>query len=122
MNSQPLSPQDGLSNQTEHIAGRVVLTVKSLGHVPSVKNGKQLFLMNKRNRTWMQKCTEHFALQLLSLCRMNGGGTVTEHSLRSVIASLPADDNWKVISEESVKAVRVAKGNEGAHILIERIP
>jgi hypothetical protein len=105
---------------------KIVLEIKGLGHVPSKKNkhyaaAKGVLLMDQETKEWMSRCQSSFVFQLFSICQTNESATVTGHSLRSLIASLPPDDNWKVISEEAVKAVRVPKGEEGAVITIERI-
>lgn len=104
-----------------------MLKVRNLGHVPSKKNmhypsaGGTRVLMDKKAKAWLKSCTASFVSQLCSACPTSEAGIVTVPSLRSLIASLPHDDNWKVISEETVKAVRVPKGEEGADILIEQI-
>jgi len=96
----------------------LVLHVRNLGHVPSFKNGRQLFLTSKRNREWMKRCTDSFVSQLLSKCQTADEGTLTAVSLRSSIVSLPADDNWKIIPQIVLTSEKVIDGEEGATIEI----
>jgi len=100
----------------------VKLTVRHLGHVPSFKNNKHLFITNKRNREWMDRCRSGFVYQLTSKSATAGNGTLTADALRFLIASLPPDDNWKVISEIHLTCECVPPGEEGADILIEPLP
>ena len=99
----------------------IALTVTGMGHVPSFKNGKQLFVTSKKNREWMKRCIASFVFQSLSKCQTCADGTVTADSLQSLIASLPPDDNWKVIPVICVTAVKCEPGNEGAEIIITEI-
>ena len=60
--------------------------------------------------------------QLLSAFRTTDGEMQMGHSLASWIAScVPLDDSIQWVPEISVKAVSVAKGEEGADILIEKL-
>src|SRR6267378_8098761 len=70
------------------------LSVKSLGHVPSFKNGKRLFLTSKKNAAWMKACTASFVSQCISKCQTAGGATSMADLRRFLTASLPLDDNW----------------------------
>lgn len=99
----------------------VKLTVRNLGHVPSFKNGKQLFLTSKRNREWMKCCQSSFVSQCISACRIEGRATSMEDLRHFWMLCLPSDDNWKVIPEIRVTCERVIEGEEGADILIEEI-
>lgn len=97
------------------------LQIKNLGHIPAIKNSMYA-IVDKKNRQWKKLCVESFVSQLLSSIQTNEPGTVTPQSVLSLMQSLPADDSWKNIPEHSVRCIKVAKGEEGAEILIEEIP
>lgn len=99
----------------------VTLNVRGLGHVPSIKNS-MFAIVDKKNREWKRRCVSLFVSNLLSSIQTNEPGTLTPHSLRSLIASLPRDDSWRDIPEIQIRCVRVPKGEEGASITISEIP
>jgi len=105
----------------------ITLELKGLGHVPSKKNkhfcakdGKRV-LLDLKTKHWMRRAANSIAFQLCSVFPTTAAVTLTAPALRSLIALLPHDDNWSVIPELSVRAVRVPKGQEGALITIEEI-
>jgi hypothetical protein len=111
------SPKD--SSECPMDRGRsLVLEVRGLGHVPSLKNS-MFAIVKKENREWKRRCVHAFALQLSSSFRINGAATPITPSPRSLIAWLPRDDTWKDIPEYSVKSILVPPGEEGAEIKIE---
>lgn len=103
----------------------IVLVIRNIGHVPSFKNHKLLTrgrtITDPKKQKWMKLCIQGFVSQLLSKCQISETGTLTEHHLRSLIALLPQDDNWKHMPELSVSAIQVDKGKEGAFVTIEKI-
>ncbi len=107
----------------------VTLTVRGLGHVPSFKNSKMILWRQKRIMTkpevqqWMEAVTESFASQLRSEFQTRGIAITTGLSALSQIASsLPLDDSRKWMPTHSVNTLLVSKGQEGADVLIERLP
>lgn len=104
----------------------ITLHVRNMGHIPAKKNyhfpNKNGGLcIDKRVKDWTTRCTASFVFALLSGCQTEETGTLMVPLLRSLIASLPQDDNWKIISEIQIKAVGTIAGDEGATITIERI-
>lgn len=97
------------------------LEVKGIGHCPSFKNGKRLFLTSRKNAQWMRQCIASFESQLLSACPIIGGVILTVDLRQFLTASLPQDDNWKCVPEIHLRCERVPKGEEGAIILIDAI-
>lgn len=107
----------GSSSQTVVSVGPVNLSLRGLGHVPSLKNSFHS-IIKPENREWKRRAVKSLESQLLSALPTGASATVMQHSLRSLIASLPPDDNWKVISEIRITAQKVAPGEEGADITI----
>lgn len=106
----------------------VRLVLRGQGHVPSFKNGKMILWSQRRTMTkpevqkWMTRAVESFASQLRCALATNATGTTTAPIPLSLIASsLPLDDSRKWIPEHCVKTQLVARGEEGADILIERV-
>tara|TARA_R110002020_G_scaffold13719_8_gene49170 strand:+ start:15 stop:365 length:351 start_codon:yes stop_codon:yes gene_type:complete len=103
----------------------LLLTVKGLGHVPSLKNRKRIargrLITDPKVQKWMANCVSSFVSQLRSNFQTTDDATSTGDWLRSSIASLPADDNWKILPQIQVQAEKVDKGDEGAVILLEKI-
>jgi hypothetical protein len=103
----------------------VVLHVRGLGPVPAFKNSKLLargrLLTKPAYKEWMDKCANSFVCQLYCDILTAADAILTGQQARSLIASLPPDDNWQCIPEIHVKAELCAKGEEGATITIERI-
>jgi hypothetical protein len=104
---------------------RIYLEVRGLGHVPSKKNtynpvGNRV-LLDQKAREWIARCQQSLLSQLLSKCPTDEGGTLTAHSLHSLIASLPSDDNCSIMRRECIQVLDVKAGEEGAEIILERI-
>lgn len=112
------------------------LRLEVRGIVPSFKNNKMLIVKDPRGRPLrrpllitkpefqkaMEQITRDFVSQLLSASQIAGGGTVTAHGKRLLIAScVPADDCWTQIPDVRIKAELCEAGHEGATILIERL-
>ena len=105
----------------------ITLQIKGMGPVPSFKNSKEIairpegkrFLMTeKRVKAWMNQAIASFKSQLLCGSVTTAPTTLTAAQLRSLIASLPADDNWKLIPVLAVTSSRCEPGEEGAIITI----
>lgn len=102
---------------------RIVLRVRGQGHVPSFKNSKMLcrgrLITDPKKREWMDAATASLVFQLYSASVTHAPETGTERCLRSLIASATQfDDSIQWIPEIHVRAVRCAKGDEGAEIAI----
>jgi hypothetical protein len=98
------------------------LTIRGLGHVPSFKNSRVLFLTNPRNRAWMKKAAASIESQLRSAYRIDDHAMETGASLLCWIATrMPLDDSLDWIGVPCGNWRRVRKGEEGADILIERL-
>lgn len=106
-------------------------------HIPSFKNSKMLvvkdfqgrplripFLTTKPEfRQWMNKAVLVIESQLLSMCPIESGETLQGHSkLYAMLSRLPADDSVNDLLEGSWKVEMVSPGEEGAKIVIERLP
>ncbi len=104
----------------------IVLEVQGLGHVPSFKNTKMLtkgrLITEPRKRKWMDQCTRSFASQLWSALVTAEDATSTGRRPPCWTASLPLDDSWQWIPEIKVLARKVKRGDEGATVLVERLP
>ena len=115
----PSKPKAGSKTVPATGTPRLVLQVRNLGHVPSFKNGRQLFLTSKRNRDWMKRCQASLVSQCISKCRTEDGG-ISMVALRQFLTyCLPSDDNWKIIPAITLTCERVIEGEEGAVIKIE---
>lgn len=97
------------------------LKIRGLGHVPAIKNS-MFSIVKKENREWKRQCVRSIVSQLLSECPISGDVTLMQDFLRSRIASLPPDDNWKIISSVALEVILCQKGDEGADIEIIRLP
>jgi hypothetical protein len=108
------------------------LQVRGLGHVISFKNkkraildrhtGKMRTMTEAKAQEWMKRCVQAFESQLICAYQTTEGAMPMARSRRSWIAwSVPQDDSVTWIPEEMIRVVRVAKGEEGADILIERL-
>jgi hypothetical protein len=101
---------------------RICLEIRGLGHVPALKNS-MYSIVNKENRDWKRRCVQLIVSQLLSAMQTGGCATPMPPSLPSLIASLPPDDNWKVLrGGVHLLPIKVRPGEEGADILIEPLP
>lgn len=117
-------------NQTEAGPARLVLEIRGLGPVPSLKNSKRTVIQasgktkpitSTKVKKWMQTAVAHIVSQCLSDTPIIVAGTQTEHLQASWTALLPRDDCWTVIPELVVTSQLCAPGEEGATITIERI-
>ena len=98
------------------------LTIRGIGHVPSFKNSRVLFLTNPRNRAWMEWCQDRFESQFFSAFQTAADGMPTAACPHSwIVSAAPLDDSVDWIPELHVLVERVSKGGEGADILIERL-
>jgi hypothetical protein len=114
--SKPSCPSDPACSPSIH------LTIRGLGHVPSFKNSRVLFLTNPRNRVWMEWCQDRFESQFASACPTGVAGMPMAPCPQSWIRFVvPLDDSVDWIPELHVLVERVKKGDEGADILIERL-
>lgn len=110
---------------------KIVLAVKNQGPVPALKNSKRsaqrkdgtmALFTQKKVKQWMTSCIASFESQLFCLTRIGDAETLTEPQARSLTASsLPHDDSWGWIPELHVYAKLVKPGEEGAHIIIEKL-
>ena len=96
------------------------LVVSGLGHVPAIKNS-MFGIVQKSNREWKRRCVSSFEYQLFSLCPTTESGTLTAEQVRSLIALLPPDDRWQIVSELHITVRKVDPGKEGAEVTIETI-
>lgn len=103
---------------SKNASASVTLNVRGLNHIPALKNSMYA-IVDKENREWKRRCVQLFVSQLLSSIPTSERATLTPLSLRCLIASLPHDDNWKVIREITLTCEKVTKGDEGATIVIE---
>ena len=104
---------------------KLVIVIRSIGHVPAFKNkkiiaGKRLITAPKA-RKWMEQATASIVSQLKSLCQTDDDATSTVPWQHSAIALLPQDDNWKMLPRIKVTARVVPKGDEGAIITLQRL-
>jgi len=111
---------------------KIVLAVKNQGPVPAFKTLKKaaihrvtkqpMVVSQGKAKKWMANCTASFESQLFCLTRIGDAETLTEPQARSLTASsLPHDDSWEWIPELHVYAKLVKPGEEGAHIIIEKL-
>jgi hypothetical protein len=117
MNNSP--PKVTSGNPTDPTAVRLV--VRYLGNIPAKKNSMYAGV-NPKHQQWQRQCVAGFVSQLRSILATAATGTLTTPSLPSLIASLPPDDNWRVIPEIHAKAVACPPDEVGADILVEVIP
>ena len=117
MNSSPPSSKS---------PGTLLLQIRGVGPITSFKNSKMLsrgrLITSPVKQKQMDQYIHAIESQLLSAFRTTDGEMQMGHSLASWIAScVPLDDSIQWVPEISVKAVSVAKGEEGADILIEKL-
>lgn len=112
---------------------RVVLHIRSLGHIPSFKNSKMIipFTTKQGKRSGrpvtkpeyaaqMELIIQSIASQLRSVAQTIGGATAMGHFPPSLIASFtPLDDSRQWIVDERVIFEECPRGDEGATIVIE---
>ena len=118
--NQTSNPKASSNSRTEAGPSSVVLVISGLGHIPAIKNS-MFAIVKKENREWKRRCVESFKSQLFSGLPMTERAIPTPHSLRSLIALLPADDNWKCIPVIHIQCIKVKSGEEGAQITIQEI-
>lgn len=97
---------------------RICLEVRCLGHVPAKKN-KFFKVVKKDTKEWQRNATALLLSQLRNTYLTIAPGISTTEKLQSLIASLPADDNWKVISRKVGEGRATDIGREGFEIVIE---
>lgn len=126
----PFSQKATDCNQTEAGAGPLVLEIRGLGPVPSLKNSKRTVIQeggkakpitSPKVKKWMQTAVAHIASQCLSDTPIIVAGTQTAHLQPFWTALLPRDDCWTVIPEINIRCTLCAPGDEGATITIERL-
>mgnify|MGYP001588752767 CR=1 FL=1 len=110
---------------------KITLAVRHQGHVPSFKNNKRAIRLKRggqklvtetKTKAWMERCILGFESQLFCGSATIGGGMPTGLQQRFLIASsLPLDDSRQFIPELHVYCEEVAKGEEGAIIIIEKL-
>lgn len=109
------------------------LRVRGLGNVIPFKNRKRAVVAKDKQSAFlvteshvqkqMQAITDGFVSQLVSALQTVSGGTWTAAQQRSwIVSSLPADDCWSCIPRQVINGDLVPLGEEGADLLIERIP
>ena len=102
-----------------------VLQIRAVGHVPAHKNKKRIMrgrlITEPKIQKWMTNCVNSFVSQLKSKYPTCESETSMAACLQSSIASLPHDDNWKIIPSFCVSVKMVPKGEEGATIILEKI-
>lgn len=105
-------------------------------HIPSFKNSKRwitklpngkllkrpLLITSPEYQQWMKRAVLSIESQLLSLCQTGPDGIQPARSkLFAMLSLLPADDSVNDLPEGSWKVERVAPGEEGAKIVIEKL-
>lgn len=113
-------------------ADAIVIVIKGIGHVPAKKNSKQIIPGRNGRKTmlitkpeyqeWTKRCVLLIESQLYSAMQTNGVGTSTEDLAQFSTLWLPPDDNWTQVEIGCLIPELVAKGEEGAVIVIERNP
>lgn len=108
------------------------LSIRGLGPVPSLKNAKRVIfdkakghmrpLTEPRVRKWMDKATRALRLQLISAFQQIESPTWTGDFRQFLMFYVPADDRRQIITDLEIHNVQVEPGEEGADILIERLP
>jgi len=117
---------------THPTGSAITLRIQGIGNVPSFKNSKQIvqnpktkrpmLITDPKKRKWMNEATRVIESQLRSCIQTCGIATPTAKDARSWIASsMPLDDSWVWVKENSDNSRRVSSGEEGAIITIERI-
>ncbi len=113
MNTAPTST-------AEPKAGSLLLTIRGVGHIPSMKNNKRLFFTNHRIATLMKMAAADLELQFVCAYRTDAHAMATGQSLQSwTLSHLPLDDSLDWIGVPCGSWRRVSKGSEGADVLIE---
>lgn len=97
---------------------RLVLQVRGLGHVPSLKNS-MFAIVQREKREWKRRCVQSFVSQLRSHIATCATAIPTTPLPPCSTAWLPRNDTWKDIPQFSVTCVKVEPGEEGATIEIE---
>lgn len=106
-------------------------------HVPSFKNAKRWITQTPRGeplkrpflitspefQVWMDRAADDFVSQLLSMFATTLDGIQREPSkLSQILSCMPSDDSVRELVEGSWKVEHVPPGEEGAKIVIERLP
>lgn len=105
-------------------------------HIPSYKNSKHwitklpngrplrrpILITSPEFQEWMEKVSLSLESQCISACATGSGGIqVVRSKLFSMLSRLPEDDSVNDLQEIRVIVERVAPGEEGAKIVIERL-
>lgn len=108
----------------------LTLRLRGCGNVVSFKNTKKIarikgrpaLITDPRKQKAMDSYIRAFESLLNSAYRTSATGMATGCSLASWIRScVPLDDSRKWISEQSLRFIEVAKGDEGADVVLEII-
>ena len=114
-----------MSNCKHTTPDEIVLVIKGLGHIPAFKNKKRIMrgrlITAPRAQKWMKQCVSSFISQLKYMFQTGDAATSTGHWRQLAIASLPPDDNWKVIPKMTISVKVVPKGEEGGTVTLTRI-
>lgn len=100
--------------------------------VPSFKNRKRVGINKKTKRPMlfvrkdvgerMETIKNALVFALLSASQTGDDMIPTAAALPSLIASLPRDDDWKILRSLSILSEHCEPGEEGFTITIERLP
>ncbi len=122
--------------QAPRAQGSVGKTQKQNFHIPSFKNSKRWLTKDPRGnplkrpflitspefQQWMTKAVLLIESQLLSLCQTTCDGIPqVPLKLSAILLCMPPDDSVRELKEGSWKVEKVAPGEEGAKIVIERL-
>lgn len=102
----------------------ITLPIKGSPKCPGCgkRPGRPLLITKPERQQQMKSITESFVSQLYSALATNGVEiTMAPIPLSKIASLLPLDDSRQWISEHCVSTLLVAKGEEGADIVIERI-
>ena len=121
------SCHDGANLILHHsMSAKIVLRIRGLSHVPSMKNSKMLtrgkLITKPEYQKWMERCIQSFESELRYLCRTKRDVTETEPPQLCSIASLNQfDDSVHWIPEIDIRVQTVPKGEDGAIITLEQL-
>jgi len=106
--------------------GKIVLVVKDLGHVPSFKNSKMLtrgrLITKPERQKWMARCIQSFLAQLSCSSQTIAVEMRAARSTPYLTAWSPRfDDSVQWIPDIKITTQIVAKGKEGAIVILEKL-
>lgn len=101
--------------------------IRGCGNLVSFKNSKMIargrLITDPKKQVKMEAYINAIVSDLLFAFQTHAAATRTVCLPPSAIASLlPADDCWQWIPETTVSVIKVEPGQEGADIILERIP